>query len=484
MVTKVRCTMDNNNKYIFDIETISKKESEANKELRRKKHRQGRVIAWVVLVAGILLLGTALFFGGRALVKGIIGRGGKTVASVDGPDDGGGENSVIDELIGGEDEVVVTPPEPVEVGPSEEELFEEALRNYIHTMTPEEQVLGLFIVSPEQITGVSAAIKAGDGTKKALEEYPVGGIIYSDKNMIDPDQFKTMIEGTKGYSKYPLFIAVDETLGKSVFPAKMKVAATQSASEIAAGGDASVARAEESKIAGYLSEFGINLNLGVDADVYPAPSGEDDAVPAVSFGTDANVVAEMVTQCIGALNEQGISAGVKFFPGQGYASADTSEAIAQNERTREEMEACELLPFISAADAGASAFVVSHESVPGLAGEAVYASQSKEVMTNLIRVELEMDGIIIITDDLSKTAVSAYYESGEYCVAALKAGADMLLKPEDFKAAYAEVLNAVNTGVIAKERVEDSLVRIYKVKFKGMTFDELNSLTAEKIVQP
>ena len=473
-----------NNKYIFDIETISKKESEASKELRRKKHRQGRVLAWVVLVAGILLLGAALFFGGRAIVKSLIGRGGKTVASVDEPvDDGSGDNSVIDELIGGEDEVVVTPPEPVDEGPSEEELFEEALRNYIHTMTPEEQVLGLFIVTPEQITGVSAAIRAGDGTKKALEEYPVGGLIYSDKNMIDPDQFKTMIEGTKGYSKYPLFIAVDETLGKSVFPAKMKVAATQSASEIAAGGDASVARSEEAKIAGYLSEFGVNMNLGVVADVYPVPEG-DGAVPAVSFGTDAAVVAEMVTQCVGALNEQGISAGVKFFPGQGYASADTSEAIAQNDRTREDMEACELLPFIAAADAGASVFVVSHESVPGLAGEAVYASQSKEVMTNLIRVELEMDSIIVITDDLSKTAVSAYYESGEYCVAALKAGADMLLKPEDFKAAYAEVLNAVNTGVIAKERVEDSLVRIYKVKFKGMTFDELNSLTAEKIVQP
>ena len=476
--------MDNNNKYIFDIETISKKDNEADKALRRKKHRQGRIMAWVVLVAGILLLGSALFFGIKTVIKSISGRNPSEVVS-GGPGDGSvsDNNSVIDELIGNEGEVVVTPPEPIDNSPSEEELIEEAIRNYVRTMTTEEQVLGLFIVTPEQITGVSAAIRAGDGTKKALEEYPVGGLIYSDKNMVDPNQFKTMIEGTAGFSKYPLFFAVDESLGKSSFPAKMKVAATKSAYDIAAGGDASEARAEEGKIAGYLKDFGINLNLGIVADVYPVPEG-DGTVPAVSFGTDAGVVSEMVTQCVGALNDQGIAAGVKFFPGQGYASADTSEAIAQNVRKREEMEACELLPFIAAADAGAEVFVISHETVPGLSDEAVYASRSKAVMTNLIRVELEMDDIIVITDDLSKSAVSAYYESGEYCIAALKAGADMLLKPEDFKAAYAEVLNAVNTGVISKERIEDSLVRIYKVKFKGMTFDELNSLTVDKIVQP
>ena len=128
--------------------------------------------------------------------------------------------------------------------------------------------------------------------------------------------------------------------------------------------------------------------------------------------------------------------------------------------------------------------MISHESVPGLSETGEYASQSKAVMTNLIRMDMGLDDIIIITDDLTKTAVSAYFESGEACIASLKAGADMLLKPEDFGAAYADVLNAVNTGVIARERVEDSLVRIYKVKFSGKTSDEVNSITAEKIVSP
>lgn len=474
--------MDNNNKYLFDIDTLTEKEQEEAKAIRRKKHKQGRIIAWIVLIAAVLVACLVLFLGVKAIIKGVKGAGGNTVVS-DGanPSDSGGDDSVLDDLLGDEEVVSVPPSEPVDNTPSEEELFEEAVRNYVRNMTLEEQVFGLFIVTPEQITGVSAAIKAGDGTKAALEKYPVGGLIYSDKNMLDPQQFSTMIEGTKNYSKYPLFIAVDERLGRSVFPAKMKVAAVKSAQELAAGGDASLVKEEESKIAGYLSGFGINLNLGIVADVSAAPV-EGTSLPAWSFGTDTNTVAEMVVKSVQALRENGIYSGVMFFPGQGFASADTAEAIASCERTREEMDSCELIPFKAAADAGATMFVISHETVSGLSEGSEYASQSKAVMTNLIRVEMGLDDIILITDDLTKTAVSAYFESGEACIASLKAGADMLLKPEDFGKAYAEVLNAVNTGVIARERIEDSLVRIYKVKFSGKTSDEVNSITAEKIV--
>ena len=472
-----------NNKYLFNIDTLSEKEAEQAKSLRRKKHKQGRIIAWVVLIGAVLILGTGLFFGARAIIKGIKGVGEKTVVSDDAGDvdDTGDDSSLLDELLGDEDVVSVPPSEPVDDTPSEAELFEESVRNYVRNMTVEEQVLGLFIVTPEQITGVSAAIKAGDGTKKALEQYPVGGLIYSDKNMLDPTQFSDLIAGTKSFSKYPLFIAVDERLGKSVFPAKMKVVETKSASELATVGNPDATAEEAGKIAGYLSSFGVNLNLGIVADVSPAPA-EGSELPVWSFGTDVNVVSEMVSKSVHAFKDNGISSGVMFFPGQGYASADPAEAIASCERTREEMEACEFLPFKAAADAGATMFVISHEAVPGLTEEAVYASQSKAVMTNLIRMDMGLDDVIIITDDLTKTAVSAYYESGEFCVASLKAGADMLLKPEDFGAAYAEVLNAVNTGVIAHERIEDSLVRIYKVKFAGKTSDEVNSITAEKIV--
>ena len=470
-----------NNKYLFNIDTPTEKEQEEARALRRKKHKQGRIIAWVVLIASVLVACLVLFLGVKAIIKGVKGSGGSTVVSDDTGDVDNPDENVLDDLLGDEEIVSVPPSEPVDNTPPESELFEESVRNYVRNMSLEEQVLGLFIVTPEQITGVSAAIKAGDGTKKALEQYPVGGLIYSEKNMLDPTQFSELIAGTKSFSKYPLFIAVDERLGQSIFPAKMKVVETKSASEIAASGDVGVAAEEAGKVAGYLSSFGINLNLGIVADVSPAPA-EGEALHAWAFGTDANAVAEMVSASVRSFRDNGISAGVMFFPGQGFASADTSEAIASSERTREEMDACELIPFKAAADAGATMFVISHESVPGLSETGEYASQSKAVMTNLIRMEMGLDDVIIITDDLTKAAVSSYYESGEFCVASLKAGADMLLKPEDFGAAYADVLNAVNTGVIARERIEDSLVRIYKVKFAGKTSDEVNSITAEKIV--
>ena len=87
--------------------------------------------------------------------------------------------------------------------------------------------------------------------------------------------------------------------------------------------------------------------------------------------------------------------------------------------------------------------------------------------------------MVIITDSLSKAAVSSYLDSKEASIHAIKAGADMVMSPEDFKEAYAGVIEAVNNGVIAKERIDDSLLRIYKVKFKGKSVEEINALVSE-----
>lgn len=467
--------MGNENKYIFDLDSFEKKEIPAEKiEERRKAHKKGRSQALAVLLIFVLFVCVGMFFGIKALVKNVFLKDSPTQPSItkqeplEEPSD-----SLLDDLLGGEDEVVVSTPSPEDLAPSEEELFEEAVRAYVQSIPLEDQVAGLFIVTPEQLTGVSKATKAGDGTKTALEQYAVGGILYTSSNMTDPKQFKELTEGTKNLSRYPIFLTVDEELGNSCFPKAMKAAETMTPQAIGENGDISIAKTEEEKIAANLEQYGIDLNLGVTADVY---TGGDESVKAKCYSTDANVVGDMASMSIEALTNYGIKAGVKFFPGQGSASADPANAIAGSERTKEQLCECEFAAFKKAIDSGASMVVVSHMAANNVTGEPIPCSQSKVIMTDILRMEMEYDDLVIITDAFTKAAISSYYDSASASITSIKAGADMILSPENFKEAYTAVLEAVGNGVIARERVEDSLVRIYKVKFKGMTSEQVNSL--------
>ncbi|MBR6003414.1 MAG: glycoside hydrolase family 3 protein, partial [Lachnospiraceae bacterium] len=316
--------MGQDNKYIFDIDSFDVEENDQRKEKRRKKHKKKRMMSWIFLllfVFTIIILGYA---GVKMLVKGLdfklpTKQEQVTPEVVDNVDE---DTSELDKLITDEEEVVIAPPEPTEVEPTENDLFEEAIRGYIGKMSLEEKVAGIFIVSPEQITDVEIATRAGDGTKAALEQYPVGGIIYQAKNMTDKDQFSNMLAKTKEYSKYPLFLAVDEELGNSTFSKEMKVTSTMTPKEIGANADPTVAYLEEEKIANYLVSSNINLNFGVVAD--PLTDPDNEVMGTRSFGENAALCGEMASKCVDALHEYKIAAAVKFFPGQASASQDTS----------------------------------------------------------------------------------------------------------------------------------------------------------------
>ena len=108
--------------------------------------------------------------------------------------------------------------------------------------------------------------------------------------------------------------------------------------------------------------------------------------------------------------------------------------------------------------------MVGHVNVPALDDDNNPASMSKAVITDMLRGELGYDGVII-TDALNMSAISQYYSSEQAAIMALKAGCDMLLMPEDFLQAYAGVMAAVADGTISEQRVNDSLKRIYRIKY-------------------
>ena len=348
---------------------------------------------------------------------------------------------------------------------TDEELLDEIVEACISEMPLEDKVAVLFIVTPEALTGVDKAVRAGDGTKEALEKYPVGGLIYFKQNIKSKDQITEMLANTVSMSKYPIFLAVDEEgAGVARVADALGLEKVDSAADIGATGDANNAYETYKEIGTYLTEYGFNLNFAPVADVLTEP--DNDAIGDRSFGSDPTVVSAMVSSSVTALEEVGVTACMKHFPGQGDADGDTHEGLAASDRTLEEIKETELKPFAAGMEAGAQMIMVGHFTVPAIDEDNTPASLSKKVITDLLREEMGYNGVVI-TDALNMSAISEYYDSTQACIMAFKAGADMVLMPEDFEAAYEGVLAAVKDGTISEARINDSLRRVYRIKYKG-----------------
>lgn len=368
----------------------------------------------------------------------------------------------------GNENAVIEPPAPVEAEPEPEpevDWLEEIVESAIEPMPLEDRVAGLFIVRPEDITGVEKVITAGEGTQEALGKYAVGGLVYFSQNIKDKEQLAEMLSKTASMSRYPIFLAVDEEGGsvRRVGGSSIEVADVGDMADIGAGGDTMAAYNAGTEIASYLYELGFNLDFAPVADIVTDASAS--AIGKRSFGGDPAAVGGMVSAAVGGIQDTGISACLKHFPGIGATTEDTHEGMATLEKTADDLRASEFIPFKAGIDAGVHCVMVSHVSAPNITGGDTPCSLSGEVITNLLRGELGYNGIVI-TDAMNMSAITEYYGADEAAVLALKAGADMILMPEDFEMAYEGVLAAVREGVITEDQVYESLKRIYRVKYR------------------
>lgn len=428
-------------------------EQQEKREARRKRRIRNQVLAYATVAAFVIAFAAGIVFGVQYLTKESYRRQQQKQDQVDQMLDD--EESIEESTKESEDVPVV-----VELTP--EQKLDEIVNAGIEVMPLEDKVAGLFIVTPESITGVTTAVKAGDGTKEALTKYSVGGIIYQTKNIQSAEQFKEMIETTKLYSNYPLFIAVEDE-GGSISPLAEKglVDKQDNAKAQAENGGADKAYAAGSAMGSYLKEYGFNLNLAPVADLN---SVDNSIMKNRAYGSEADKVSPCVTSMVQGLKEQHVSACLKHFPGMGSTAQNTDEGLASTDRSAEDFRANEFVVFQAGIDAGADMVMVSHMAASSLAGDNTPCSMSSAVVTDILRRELGFDGVII-TDSMSIAAVSDYYEAGEAAVLALRAGCDMILMPEDFEKAYNGVLEAVQSGVISEERINDSLRRVYRIKY-------------------
>ena len=356
-------------------------------------------------------------------------------------------------------------PEPtVEPGPTPEQRLDEMVRERIGVMPLADKVAGLFLVTPESITGVSTAVKAGEGTQNALAQYAVGGIVYATKNIKSEEQFKEMLANTQSYTKYddPVFLAVEEE-GGSVSTVTNAGIGVKVDSPKTTGQSGSTDNAYQSGVTlgGTLSSMGINLDLAPVADIATA---DNSWLGDRAYGTDAQLTGSMAGAMLQGLQSQGVTACVKFFPGVGSTAENPGKGLAATDRTAEQCESEEFAAFRQTIESGAEMMMISNVAAPGLTGDNEPCTFSSRVVTDILRGELGFEGVIV-SGALNMAVVSDYYGADEAAIMALKAGCDMLYLPEDFTKAYQAVLQAVQDGTISEERIDDALCRIYRIKY-------------------
>lgn len=358
--------------------------------------------------------------------------------------------------------------QPEEPEKTEEELLEEQIQEMMANMTAEEKVLQLFMITPEALTGYETVTRAGDSTKEAVLKYPVGGIIYFSGNLKEPEQVRTMLENTRQFYKeagYPApFLGVDEEGGtvarigrQSAFSAEQ----VEDMRSIGDGGDIQEAERVGRIIGSYLSELGFTLDFAPVADVLTNP--ENQVIGRRSFGSDPDLVADFAMAEAKGLEESGVWAVLKHYPGHGATLGDSHQGYAYTDKTLDELMEAELVPFQKGIQEGIRFIMAGHISVPSVIGEEVPCSLSSYMITDVLREKMGYDGIVI-TDAMNMGAVCQRYDSAEAAVLALQAGVDLILMPEDFRSAYEGVLAAVETGELTENRIEESVRRILYVK--------------------
>lgn len=326
-------------------------------------------------------------------------------------------------------------------------------------MTLHEKVCQMMFVTPEELTGEDGVTVAGDATRQALENYPVGGIVYFAKNLESQDQVKEMIDNSQKYSSIGLFVATDEEGG--VVNRLMDTVGTTYIGFMYYYKDDGDETAYENAytIANDMSALGFNLDFAPVADVWSNP--DNTVIGERAYSDDYAQAAELVGNAVKGFNDGGVMCTLKHFPGHGDTAEDSHYSSAYVHRTKEEIMADEMQPFRSGIEAGAEFVMVGHLIVPDI--DEVPATLSYKIATGILRDELKFEGVVI-TDSFEMESIADNYSVDDAVVMSVKAGMDMILQPKDMASAVNSIEQAVADGELSEDRIDESVRRILTLK--------------------
>jgi beta-N-acetylhexosaminidase len=304
----------------------------------------------------------------------------------------------------------------------------------------------------------SAADDPGFAKARAwVDSLQVGGIIVSIGSPLDIAAKLNVLQQS---SRLPLLVASDleggtamRFLGGTAFPTNMGVAAT--GRELDAYEMGRVTAIEGRAV-------GIQVDFAPVADVNNNPANP--IINTRSFGEDPAAVAELVSAEVRGLQEHGMLATAKHFPGHGDTGTDSHITLPVIEADWARLDSVELVPFRAAIKSGVAAVMSGHIGLPGIdSGRIRPATLTPSLLTGVLRDSLGFGGLVV-TDALDMGGVVKAYGAGEAAVLALLAGADILLQPADPQTAIDAVVAAVEQGRVTQERLDQSVRRVLELK--------------------
>ncbi|MUK89255.1 beta-N-acetylhexosaminidase [Ornithinibacillus sp. L9] len=359
---------------------------------------------------------------------------------------------------------------------SHQNVSDQDYLSQIETMTLDEKI-GQMVIA-----GISGTEITTD-TKELIQDYKVGGFIFYPKNLTTVEQTKKLINEIKAENAsndIPLFLSVDQEGGRiNRLPGNLEKLPTNE--EIGDIHDVELSYKIGVILGKQLTEFGMNLNFAPVLDTNSNPNNP--VINNRSFGNNPDIVSELGIQTMKGIQSQNIISVVKHFPGHGDTSVDSHLELPIVDKHIQELHELELKPFIHAIRNGADVVMVAHILLTKIDSQ-YPASLSKNIMSDILREELNFDGVII-TDDMTMDAIENNYELGDAAVQSIHAGSDILLVAHE----YQNVVNTINSikqvvkkGIITEERINESVTRILELK-QNYTIDhqQINTIEIEKL---
>jgi beta-N-acetylhexosaminidase len=321
-------------------------------------------------------------------------------------------------------------------------------------------------VALKRLVGQTIVAQLGQGDPdrelvRRVRKGQIGGLIVEGTNaQAMRSAVAQLQEEASAGGNPPLLVMIDQEGG----PVKRLEEGPPETSprQLGAAGDADAARQEGEATASFLSGLGANVDFAPVLDV-SAPQTED-SIAARTFGDEPAVVADVGVAFAEGLQDGGVLATAKHFPGLGRATQTTDEQPVSVAATTSDLQA-DLVPFREAIDAGVAMVMVSTASYPNLGGRK-QAAFSPAIVRGLLRDELGFDGVVV-TDDLEAPAVTSVTTPGLAAANALKAGDDLLLFAgnDDASAkAFASLVSQVKRGNLDREPIEEAYDRITSLK--------------------
>ncbi len=303
-----------------------------------------------------------------------------------------------------------------------------------------------------------------------MEEEHVGGVIISVGSPLD---IAVKLNALQRASRLPLLVGADletgagfrarggffvpnaiELGGATTFPLQMALGAV---------GDSALVYEEASATAREARALGIHIAFGPDLDVNNNPANP--VIGARSFSEDPLVTARLGAAYVRGLQDHGVIATGKHFPGHGDTETNSHLALAVVTASRARLDSVELPPFRAAIDAHVGAIMTFHGFLPALDSSGVPATLSSRVMTDLLRKELGFQGLLV-TDAMDMAGVVSQFGAFEAAKRAVAAGADVLLMPSDIRGTIDAVVAGVQEGRYTAQRIDASARRLLTMKAK------------------